>query len=84
MPDGTAKSEEMSENMKQLDGLAAITKITAKSPTQHFKFSLTQAADEEDGESTFIINAPIIYGGYASDGCIVGVLSTRICPCFPP
>lgn len=48
-------------------GLLAITSIMSKKLERHFQFSFT----EDVGV------APIIYGGYTSDGSIVGVLSAR-------
>ncbi|CAE8623747.1 unnamed protein product [Polarella glacialis] len=55
--------------MDEAEGsLLAITKIMADSLEQHFEFSF----DDE------VVTAPVIYGGYASDGSIVGVLSARV------
>jgi len=49
-------------------GLLAITKVMAERLSGHFKFSF-----DED-----VVCAPVIYGGYAADGSIVGVLSARV------
>ncbi|CAE8597154.1 unnamed protein product [Polarella glacialis] len=55
--------------MDEAEGsLLAITKIMADSLEQHFEVSFE---DE-------VVTAPVFYGGYASDGSIVGVLSARV------
>jgi len=48
--------------------LWAVTKIMADTLTQHFVFSFTDA----------IVTAPVLFGGYASDGSIVGIVSSRV------
>eukprot|EP00438_Fugacium_kawagutii_P022482 Skav229689 [mRNA] locus=scaffold3722:170989:179107:- [translate_table: standard] len=66
MEDGTEEEE--------LQQLCKITKIMVDSRSmfekleRHFIFNFTDDAQV----------APVIYGGYASDGCIVGVISARV------
>ncbi|CAJ1333375.1 unnamed protein product, partial [Effrenium voratum] len=48
--------------------LVAITQVMARELKDHFIFSFDDR----------IVTAPMIWGGYASDGCIVGVLSARV------
>ena len=61
------KEEDLEEagNQKQI---VALTEIMNEKLQKHFLFNFT---DE-------IVTAPVIYGGYASDGSIVGVLSSRV------
>lgn len=49
-------------------GILAVTRLMAERLEKHFKFSF------EDN----ITVAPVIFGGYAGDGSIVGVLSHRV------
>lgn len=50
------------------DGLLAITKMMAERLSGHFEFSFSGG----------VVCAPVIYGGYAADGSIVGVISARV------
>jgi len=61
----TSGSTEEEENSAKI---AMATKIMGESLTDHFEFNF------EDGITT----APVIYGGYAADGSIVGVLGMRV------
>lgn len=61
-------SEEDSEDEEEQDGLLAITRIMAERLSDHFMFNFTEG----------VVIAPVIYGGYTSDGSIVGVLSARV------
>ncbi|CAE7666841.1 unnamed protein product [Symbiodinium sp. CCMP2592] len=65
--DDDPEEEEAEEagNQKQI---LALTKIMSDKLQKHFLFNFS---DE-------IVTAPVIYGGYASDGSIVGVLSSRV------
>eukprot|EP00929_Paragymnodinium_shiwhaense_P048565 TRINITY_DN24539_c0_g1_i2.p1 TRINITY_DN24539_c0_g1~~TRINITY_DN24539_c0_g1_i2.p1 ORF type:complete len:182 (+),score=17.50 TRINITY_DN24539_c0_g1_i2:621-1166(+) len=47
----------------------AVTEIMAENLTRGFVFSF----------STGVACSPMLYGGFASDGCIVGVLTTQVC-----
>lgn len=52
----------------EMDQLLNVTKIMNEKLDKHFEFGFTDEC----------VNAPMIFGGYASDGCIVGVLSSRV------
>lgn len=60
--------DEEDEDEEGHSELLALTGIMAKQLTRHFHFSLDEG----------IVVAPVIFGGFASDGSIVGVLSGRV------
>merc|ERR1712127_160507 len=48
--------------------ILALTKIMSEKLEKHFTFGFTDD----------VVRAPMVYGGYASDGNIVGVLTSRV------
>ena len=63
--EGEEEDVEEAGNMRQI---LALTKIMNDKLQKHFVFDFSEE----------IVTAPVIYGGYASDGSIVGVLSSRV------
>lgn len=59
----------MADEIDANDALLHVTKIMNDKLTRHFEFNLAYGA----------ISFPVIFGGYASDGSIVGVLSWSQC-----
>eukprot|EP00746_Dinoflagellata_sp_MGD_P008966 gnl/MRDRNA2_/MRDRNA2_118047_c0_seq1.p1 gnl/MRDRNA2_/MRDRNA2_118047_c0~~gnl/MRDRNA2_/MRDRNA2_118047_c0_seq1.p1 ORF type:complete len:321 (+),score=66.66 gnl/MRDRNA2_/MRDRNA2_118047_c0_seq1:90-1052(+) len=65
-----AGDEFLGPPLPQPAGIIAATKVMAESLCQTFEFNFAEGN---------ITSAPVIYGGYTSDGCIVGILSSRYC-----
>lgn len=52
----------------ECDSFLRATRVMVDHLSRHFEFNFSEK---------FVV-APVIYGGYASDGCIVGILSSRV------
>merc|ERR1712050_472555 len=75
-----ADSKALTETSAASDGprtaeLASATKVMAERLERHFKFDFGEGPLIDDTPS--VKCCPVVYGGYAPDGSIVGILTSR-------